>query len=224
MYIHVHLNPVKLPQGSREHGSLIKTESTFDLCPENNEQSKLETQAFLNWPSAASWPIFFNWSIVALQCWCSFLLYSKVNPLCIYICSLWLYLYFCFANRVVCTIFLDSIYVLIYNICCSVWPVLNFATRQMLAPCLSQQSGCSQRFSIHLCIDLRKVWLQRFICWRWGTEMNPQYHKIQWRWPWVLPSMQGCLSLSSKVTLGFFERHRASGSRTLTSIYRRDFA
>ena len=41
----------------------------------------------------------------------------------------------------------------------------------------------------------------------------------------VGPAIHARMSFTQlKGTLGFFERHRASGSRTLTSIYRRDFA
>ena len=35
---------------------------------------------------------------------------------CLYVCSLRLCLYFCFANKIVCTVFLDSIFMLIYDI------------------------------------------------------------------------------------------------------------
>ena len=44
---------------------------------------------------------------------------------CPYVCSLQLCLYFCLADQFICTIFLDSTYMLIYDICFSLFDLLH---------------------------------------------------------------------------------------------------
>ena len=59
-------------------------------------------------------------------------------PWCPYVCSQRLCLYFCLANRFICTIFLDAVYALIYDICFSLSDLLH-SVWQPLGPSASLQ-------------------------------------------------------------------------------------
>ena len=92
-------------------------------------------------------------------------------PWCPYVCSLHLCLYFCLANRFICTVFLDSTYALIYDffslsdLLHSVW--------QCLGPFMSLQMT---QFRSFLWLTFHRLYvphlLYLFIC-RWAFRLLP---------------------------------------------------
>ena len=77
-------------------------------------------------------------------------------PWCPYVCSLQLCLYFCPANQFICTIFLGSTYVLIYDICFSLSNLLR-SVWQSLDSSMSLQMT-------QFCSFLRRSSIPFYIC------------------------------------------------------------
>ena len=97
------------------------------------------------------------------------------SSLCLHVCSLCLCLYFCPANRFICTIFLDSVYMILLNICFSLSALLH-SIQQTLDPSTPLQMSQFHPFlwlnysivyyvGFH-CVYVPHLFLNLFLNWR----------------------------------------------------------
>ena len=98
------------------------------------------------------------------------------TPVGIHVCSLHLFLYFCFANKIIYTIFLDSTYMhkIIYNICFSLSDLLH-SLHWSLGPSTALQMAQFQSFFygwviFHYIYVLHLLY--PFFCW-WTFRLLP---------------------------------------------------